>query len=234
MTRGMHGAPPARREGGLGVLDFGLTAEIVDDALLARWKAGDVTACEALVERHFTTVYRFFRSKLDEDLTDLTQQTFAACLAARVDLTQDFRGFLLGIARKQLLMHLRKRYRKDRAFRIAEASVDELSRGPGTPSQVVFLRERQRSLLAALRRLPLDQQIALELFYWEELPVAEIASVLGIRKGTVMSRLGRGREQLRAQMTAVSSDPAFAADTVDRLDRWAESVRNALEPAIRA
>jgi RNA polymerase sigma-70 factor (ECF subfamily) len=52
-------------------------------------------------------------------------------------------------------------------------------------------------LEAALARLPEDQRVVLLLVALEEMSYEEIAGVLGIPAGTVMSRLSRGRERLR-------------------------------------
>lgn len=46
--------------------------------------------------------------------------------------------------------------------------------------------------------LPEDQRLVIMLYYYEDLPVAEIAKTLSVPQGTVKSRLSRGRERLRA------------------------------------
>ena len=46
--------------------------------------------------------------------------------------------------------------------------------------------------------LPEDQRLAVMFYYYEDMPVAEIAKTLGVAQGTVKSRLSRGRERLRA------------------------------------
>jgi RNA polymerase sigma factor (sigma-70 family) len=65
-------------------------------------------------------------------------------------------------------------------------------------------RERVQLLYAALQGLPLDFQISLELFYWEELTAAEIGVVLGVPEGTVRSRLRRARELLGERLKALA------------------------------
>lgn len=50
----------------------------------------------------------------------------------------------------------------------------------------------------AVLRLPEDQRLAVMLYYYEDLPVAEISKTLGVPQGTVKSRLSRGRKRLRA------------------------------------
>ncbi len=60
-------------------------------------------------------------------------------------------------------------------------------------------------LAAALGQLPEEQRAVLLLVGVEEMSYAEVASSLGIPAGTVMSRLARGRERLRALMNGVTS-----------------------------
>ena len=61
----------------------------------------------------------------------------------------------------------------------------------------------------ALRRLPVDLQLVVELHYWEDHSTAEIAALLELAQGTVKSRLRRAREALEADLhtdaTAVSA-----------------------------
>ena len=53
---------------------------------------------------------------------------------------------------------------------------------------------------AILEGLPEEQRAAVTLYYYEDLPVAEIARVLGVAQGTVKSRLGRARQRLKEQL----------------------------------
>lgn len=68
--------------------------------------------------------------------------------------------------------------------------------GPA-PGDELELAEEHRGLLAALRRLPTRQREVLVLRYYSELPVAEVAEVLGIHEGTVKSTSARGLAALR-------------------------------------
>ena len=62
-----------------------------------------------------------------------------------------------------------------------------------------------QDLNKALRNLPHDQREVLLLIGLEQMTYEEAAKVLGIPVGTVMSRLSRGREQLRAMMSGIGS-----------------------------
>ncbi len=88
---------------GIGVgMDDG-TDDRTDEELLHAWRCGDKAAGDKLVDRHYESVDRFFRNKVNEhDLGDLTQRTFLACLEhpdryeGRHGAT--FKTYLLGIA----------------------------------------------------------------------------------------------------------------------------------------
>jgi RNA polymerase sigma-70 factor (ECF subfamily) len=65
--------------------------------------------------------------------------------------------------------------------------------------------------MAALDRLSLDQRAVIALHYYLDLPMAEVAEVLGIPYGTAASRLHRGLEAMRTSMRIApeaAPDPA--------------------------
>jgi RNA polymerase sigma factor (sigma-70 family) len=173
---------------------------VVGDAeLLEAWRRGDGAAGHELFVRHAGSVSRFFRNKIDTDLDDLVQRTFLACVESR-DRVRDgssFRAYVLRIARNELINHYAARQRA--AARADPLTTSILDFG-ASPSVMVAAGERDLALLTALRRLPLDLQTALELYYWEELGTAELGEVLGIPQGTVKSRLSRAREHLRVHL----------------------------------
>lgn len=173
-----------------------------DVELLDQWRAGDKAAGEELVARHWASVSRFFRSKIGDDGADLMSQTFLACVEARDRIEGDnIKAYLFAVARRRLADHFRQRFRSP-SVDLSVSSVVDLGTGPATN-----LGRQQRSdlLHAALARIPLDDQIALELAYFEALPMREIAGVLEIAENTVRSRLSRARDKLRAVLVTLGS-----------------------------
>jgi RNA polymerase sigma factor (sigma-70 family) len=168
-----------------------------DVELLERWCEGDVAAGNELFSRHFHAVLRVFRFKVAH-ADDLVQRTFLACIEHR-DAIRDarrFRAYLLRIARNELYAHLRSRAgRTD-----LDTGVTSLHELGESPSTAAGRAQEHGRLLAALRRIPLDYQVALELFYWEGLTGDELALVLDVPVGTVRSRLRLGRQLLREQL----------------------------------
>jgi len=195
-----------------------------DLELLDAWRSGDSAAGEALFESHFEAVYRFFCNKLGHDVDDMVQQTFIGCLEARERLRGDssFRTFLFAVARKQLLRYREGRYQGKGGFQFDESRVADLD---ASPTQLVVDHEEQGLLLRALRRLPLDLQIAVELFYWENMRSVDLAVVLEIPHGTVRSRLRRARDLLREEVERLATDPSLAESTLGDFERWMTSVQ---------
>lgn len=174
-----------------------------DLELLEAWRsAGDVEAGNELFERHFLTVRRFFRNKLPvTEVEDVLQRTFLACVEASDRFRGDssFRSYLLGIARNQLYCHIRKRA-TDMVAAGLDFSVSSLDNLGISPTENLAKNEAQQVLCAALRRLPVDTQIILELRHWEQLPSSEIAEIMNIAETTVRTRLFRARQALKAQL----------------------------------
>ena len=202
-----------------------MSAEEASDAqLLTAWRAGDQAAGEALFARHFASIARFFRNKLSNDIEELIQRTFLGCLESqdRFAGTGSFRGYLFGIARNLLYMHLRTHSRRGDAIDVDEVSLCEL--GP-TPSALIAKQEEEQLLLDALVRLPIAHQVILELFYWEELPVAEIAVAMDVPVGTAATRLRRARQLLEAEMTALAANAALRDAIAGGFETWARALR---------
>ena len=181
-----------------------------DFELLASWRAGDLEAGNALVRRHFLALYVFVRAKAPDAADDLVQRIFEACVAARDRIDDErgsFKAYLFGIARRQLVYWFREQ-RRDRAH--VDTMSDSIAQLTGSPSRIVALRQEQHAVLDALRELPLDLQIALELYYWEELTVPEVAAVLEVPEGTIKSRLHRARQLLRERLDEAGEGDPFA------------------------
>ncbi len=198
-----------------------------DSELLARWRSGDRAAGDELVGRHFRSVLRFFRAKLGDDVQDIVQRTFLNCIEAsdRYDTTRPFRPFLFAIARHRLCDELRGRHRTP-GF---DPACSSLADAGATPSELAVRSEEARLLQRALGRLPLDQQIVLEMFYWEGMRGADIAEVLGVSPHTVRSRISRAQQAIRSEIERLADSPALSASTNDGLEIWAQRVGEAID-----
>ncbi|MCA9654994.1 MAG: sigma-70 family RNA polymerase sigma factor [Myxococcales bacterium] len=186
-----------------------------DLELLQRWREGDRRAGEELLGRHFDSLVGFFHYKLDDGVEDLIQATMLACVEGRDRIAHgSFRAYLFGVARRMLYQHYRRLRARDHVD-FGSCSVRDLGPSPST----AFRRAESRELMIeALRQVPIDFQIALELHYFEGLASPEIAAVLEIETATVRTRLHRGRKLLRAAFDQLSADPERASAMMARLE----------------
>lgn len=147
-----------------------------------------------LVTEHHQAVYRYAYRLTGsvQDAEDLTQQVF---LAAQGKL-----GQLRNIdnARAWLFAILRNCFLKDRQRRRPVLAADlplNIELVQPSPTKVGMEHER---LQEALNQLPETSRLVLVMFYFEECSYREIANQLDVPIGTVMSRLARARDYLRA------------------------------------
>ncbi len=204
-------------------------AAVADDVLLTAWRGGDNATGQALFERYYDAIARFYVNKLAQPDGDLIQKTFLACAEGRDRFRGEgsFRSYLFAIAYRQLA-----RYFRDQHGDRVDLTVRTLHDLQPSPSAVAAGQQELRLLLLGLRSIPFDQQVVLELHYWEEMSTQEIADVLALAPGTVKSRMRLGRQHLRAAMQAQAERPGVAQTTVDNLGQWVQRVRDgALAPS---
>jgi RNA polymerase sigma-70 factor (ECF subfamily) len=189
-----------------------------DLELLEAWGSGELAAGSALFERYIDALYRFFRSKVREDVSDLVQQTLLRCVEgrARVRDGDSFRAYLFQTARHGLYEHYRLR-KRDACVDFMRTTALDLG---SSPSHLLARRETERLLLNALQCIPLDSQMLLELVYQEELSSREAGLVFGITAAAVRGRHARAIVQLRTQLTdrKESASPSSTGD----LPRWVQ------------
>lgn len=192
-----------------------------DAELFDAWSEGDERSGAELFDRHFPAVSRFFRNKVADDFEDLVQQTFVACLESRGKFRRDssFRTFLFAIANNVLRNYFRSR-RRDR-IDLTEVTAYDLASGPST---IIGRAREQKLLLGALRRIPIEHQIILELYYWERLKARDIGEIVGESEYTIRNRLRRGKELLRRMMEELATDQAELESTWGGLERWAAAL----------
>ena len=174
----------------------GAALGVSDEELVARVRAGDDLAFEAIYDRYAAGVLAFCVYLLGsrDAAEDALQLAFvAAYRALRRGGEREIalRPWLYTIARNRCLSELRAR---------GEAAWSDgvLDEHPGADSPVVQVQRREelRELLADMQRLPADQRAALVLFELGDQSHAEIASVLGVRREKVKALIFQAREAL--------------------------------------
>ena len=166
----------------------------VDEYLVARLRAGDDAAFEAIYDRYARGVLAFCVHMLGnrEAAEDVLQLTFVSAFRALrgSDANVSLRPWLYTIARNRCLSELRAR----RDLDLDEVATDRPST-EGVADQVQR-REDFREMLDDLQRLPADQRAALVLFELGDHSHEEIAAVLGVRKEKIKALVFQAREAL--------------------------------------
>jgi RNA polymerase sigma-70 factor (ECF subfamily) len=174
-----------------------------DAELVELAKGGDVRAYGELVDRYreisFRTAYLIARNGADAE--DATQDAFVKAYYAldRFRSAEPFRPWILRIVSNEARNRRRSAGRRERlALRVVER------RGPGdaapSPDAAAIAQETRRTLVGALEMLPERDRDVIACRYLLELSEAETATTLGIRPGTVKSRLSRGLARLRREL----------------------------------
>jgi RNA polymerase sigma-70 factor (ECF subfamily) len=174
-----------------------------DAELVELAKGGDVRAYGELVDRYreisFRTAYLIARNGADAE--DATQDAFVKAYYAldRFRSAEPFRPWILRIVSNEARNRRRSAGRRERlALRVVER------RGPGdaapSPDAAAIAEETRRTLVGALEMLPERDRDVIACRYLLELSEAETATTLGIRPGTVKSRLSRGLARLRREL----------------------------------
>jgi RNA polymerase sigma factor (sigma-70 family) len=195
--------------------------ERTDLELLEAWRAGDNAAGKQLFERHFDSIFGFFETKCSSDADDLVQSTFLACLKAKTHFRAEssFRTYLFTIARNELYHLLRTRQRKDAKLDFELSSIAEIVSTPGTK---LARNQEHQQLVTRMQMLPVEQQMLLELHYWEDLDIAALAEIFESPAATIRTRLHRARNALRDLIEKTA--PPEALQTLESMDAWAKHV----------
>jgi RNA polymerase sigma-70 factor, ECF subfamily len=177
-----------------------------DDVLVRRAQAGDADAFGRLVERYMRRAYYSALSLVGsrEDALDLSQEAFARAYRARrtIDPDRPFYAWLYQILRRLCFNFLRDRRTRARHLDaagswLAEEAADRAAPGP---EESYVRAEARRRVAAAIEQLPSREREVLALREFEGLSYREIAELVGIPIGTVMSRLYAARQHLAAAL----------------------------------
>jgi RNA polymerase sigma-70 factor (ECF subfamily) len=176
-----------------------------DAELVGLAKGGDVGAYGELVERYrevaFRTAYLIARNAADAE--DAAQDAFVKAFYAlgRFRSGEPFRPWVLRIVSNEARNRRRSAGRRSR---LAERFAERRGTGDAAPSPdaAAIAGETRTALLAALDALPERDRLVIGYRYLLDLSEAETAAALGVRPGTVKSRLSRAIARLRVALPA--------------------------------
>lgn len=172
-----------------------------DADLVRRASAGERDALDTLLRRHYDAAYAVCRRMTgnDADAADTAQDALVAMARGlhRFDGRSRFSTWAYRVTVNVCLDELRRRARRP------QPTDDAVLQGMGTSSSALdgaaVVAERV-DIDAALARLPTDFRAAVVLRDLCGLDYAEISTVLGVRPGTVRSRIARGRSALASHL----------------------------------
>jgi len=173
--------------------------------LVERARRGDTGAWETIVRTHQGLAFRtaYLLSGNAADAEEAAQDAFVKAYRAlgRFRRGAELRPWLLRIVANEARNRRRSAGRRER---LALRAAAESRPGDAVPSPEAALltRESQERLLAAVEHLSDDHRDAVVCRYLLDLSEAETAAALGVRRGTVKSRLSRALEQLRGELEA--------------------------------
>jgi RNA polymerase sigma factor (sigma-70 family) len=170
--------------------------------LVRNAQAGDSAAYARLVRRHEPLAYRVAAFVAGPNHADeVTQVAFINAFRAlhRFDPTRRFEPWLLRIVVNEARSARRS---EGRQVALQSRTAAELAapRGAEQPESRVLRTETRHALRAALARLPSKHREVVVCRYLLELSEEETSAVLGLRPGTVKSRLSRALARLRREL----------------------------------
>ncbi len=186
---------------------FVFSSEPSEEAIAARMLQGDPEAFAWLYERYFPRVYDLACRMLgDPDMAlDVAQETFLKFLEGRPrQPPRHFRAYLYTIARRAIYDVLRRSRRHVQWAGGEGEGAEEPEPGATAEAaeQEVLRREQMAILQEALRALPGEEALLLDLHLRHGLAPSELAAVFGRSTGAIHTRLSRARDHLEEALTA--------------------------------
>ena len=173
-----------------------------DEVLIAKIAAGNRLAMQALFARHNVRIYRFvLRMVGDNGLAeDLTSEVFLSVWqqAHRFEARSAVTTWLLAIARYKALAELRRRPQAASS----ERESTDISDPANTPDVAFEIKHRGEILRKCLARLSREHREVIDLVYYHEKSVQEVAEIIGIGGNTVKTRMFYARKQLSKLLAA--------------------------------
>jgi RNA polymerase sigma-70 factor (ECF subfamily) len=169
-----------------------------------------VPSWDDVVRTHSARVYRlaYRLTGNPHDAEDLTQEVFVRVFRSLASYTPGtFEGWLHRIT-TNLFLDLARRRRRIRFEGLGHDVEGRMPGGDPSPAEAFDDRHLDGDIQAALRDLPPEYRAAVVLCDIEGLSYEEIAATLGVKIGTVRSRIHRGRQALRDYLAAHSDQGA--------------------------
>lgn len=167
-----------------------------DEVLISRIANGDRLAMQVLFARHHVRVYRFVLRLVRNEATaeDLISEVFLDVWrqAAKFEGRSAVSTWMLSIARFKALSALRRKPEYELDEETAEAIEDHSD----DPEVTLAKKDKGALLREALSALSAEHREVIDLVYYHEKSVEEVAEIVGIPENTVKTRLFYARKKL--------------------------------------
>jgi RNA polymerase sigma-70 factor (ECF subfamily) len=167
-----------------------------DEVLIGRIAAGDRLAMQVLFARHHVRIYRFVLRLVRNESTaeDLISDVFLDVWrqAGKFEGRAAVSTWLMSIARFKALSALRRRTEDELDDETADAIEDEAD----DPEVALAKKDKGAALRQCLSKLSDEHREIVDLVYYHEKSVAEVAGIVGIPEATVKTRMFYARKKL--------------------------------------
>jgi len=167
-----------------------------DETLIARIARGDRLAMQVLFARHHVRVYRFVLRQLGDEMAaqDIIGDVFLDVWrqADRFEGRSAVSTWLIAIARFKALSLLRKR----REEKLDDETAESIEEPSDDPELAAAKRDKGEKLRQCLAALSPEQREVIDLVYYHEKSVEEVAQIVGIPENTVKTRMFYARKKL--------------------------------------
>lgn len=170
-----------------------------DATLFRRFRAGDESALDLLLQRYEGPLFRFLMGVLKDShaAEEALQETLVKVLEHHADADPEhLRGWLFRVAWREAMQQLRR----ERKHVAGRAELSKLERGELGPDEILQLQEDTALVQELLARLPESQKAVLQARFYDDKRFREIASALGCPIGTALTRMHQGLRRLRSMM----------------------------------
>ena len=185
------------------------TQQSADTDLINRIADGDKLAMQALFARHNVRVYRFvLRLVNDEALAeDLVNEVFVDVWknADKFEGNSQVSTWVLAIARFKALSALRRR--KDASLDEVEAAA--IPDSADNPEICLQKKDRVAILRECMSHLSRDHREIIDLVYYHEKSVDEVAEIVGVPKNTVKTRMFYARKRMSELLAQAGIDQTY-------------------------
>lgn len=177
-----------------------------DKDLIERLKSGDENAMQVLYARHYQRLYRFILRQIRDEMMaeDIVNDVFLDCWrqAGKFEGRSSVSTWLMAIGYNKSISYLRKKRESQIHEGQAEAIIDE-----SDDQQVALMKDDKGDVLReTIDQLSADHKAVIDLAYYHEMSVSEIAEILDIPTNTVKTRLFHARKNLHEMLLEAGVD----------------------------